>query len=117
MASEQAAYALVAYDRFKKAQNSLYDMTDVVEPTPATVQEVIDKINAIGTVTERSYSAISEARSAYDALSAEDKAKVTNYDVLVAAETRYEELLKAKKEQALAELAKAYADIDKNKYS
>ena len=117
MASEQAAYALVAYDRFKKAQNSLYDMTDVVEPTPATVQEVIDKINAIGTVTERSYSAISEARSAYDALSAEDKAKVTNYNVLVAAETRYEELLKAKKEQALAELAKAYADIDKNKYS
>ena len=117
MASEQAAYALVAYDRFKKAQNSLYDMTDVIEPTPATVQEVIDKINAIGTVTERSYAAISEARSAYEALSAEDKAKVTNYDVLVAAETRYEELLKAKKEQALAELTKAYADIDKNKYS
>jgi hypothetical protein len=29
MSTEQAAYALVAYDRFKKGKNSLYDMTDV----------------------------------------------------------------------------------------
>ena len=32
MASEQAAYALAAYDRFVKKQNSLYDMTDAFDP-------------------------------------------------------------------------------------
>lgn len=29
MATDQAMYALVAYDRFVKGQTSLYDMTDV----------------------------------------------------------------------------------------
>lgn len=38
MASEQAAYALAAYSRFKNGRNDLYDMNDVqpyAEPTPA----------------------------------------------------------------------------------
>jgi hypothetical protein len=37
MTTEQAAYALVAYDRFVKGENSLYDMTDVagIEIPPA----------------------------------------------------------------------------------
>ncbi|MDR1204616.1 MAG: S-layer homology domain-containing protein, partial [Peptococcaceae bacterium] len=34
MATEQAAYALVAYDRFVRGQNRLYDMTDVVVHVP-----------------------------------------------------------------------------------
>lgn len=33
MATDQAAYALVAYDRFARGMNSLYDMTDVVIPS------------------------------------------------------------------------------------
>ena len=41
MATEQAAYALVAYDRYKSNKNSLYDMTDVFisggeDPAPET---------------------------------------------------------------------------------
>jgi outer membrane biosynthesis protein TonB len=37
MSTEQAAYALVAYDRFKKNKNSLYDMTDIFTvPDPVT---------------------------------------------------------------------------------
>ena len=47
---------------------------------------VIEKINAIGTVTKDSKGAIEAARAAYDALTAEQKALVTNYDALTAAE-------------------------------
>ena len=50
------------------------------------VDAVIAKIEAIGVVTEESEARITEARAAYDKLSAEQKSKVTNYDVLVAAE-------------------------------
>jgi hypothetical protein len=34
MATEQAAYALVAYDRYVDGRNSLYDMSDAVTATP-----------------------------------------------------------------------------------
>ncbi|MDR0592421.1 MAG: DUF4430 domain-containing protein [Bifidobacteriaceae bacterium] len=34
MATEQGAYALVAYDRFANGLNSLYDMSDAVQATP-----------------------------------------------------------------------------------
>lgn len=47
---------------------------------------VIEKINTIGTVTLDSKNAIEAARAAYDALTAEQKALVTNYNVLTAAE-------------------------------
>ncbi|MBE6997660.1 MAG: DUF4430 domain-containing protein, partial [Ruminococcaceae bacterium] len=36
MSSEQAAYDLVAYDRFKTGKNALYDMSDVTFPDPET---------------------------------------------------------------------------------
>ncbi|MGN0813723.1 MAG: InlB B-repeat-containing protein, partial [Candidatus Coproplasma sp.] len=48
------------------------------------------KIEAIGTVTEDSGKAISAARTAYDALTSSQKAKVTNYAVLTAAESAFE---------------------------
>ena len=47
---------------------------------------VIEKIDAIGTVTLESEAKILEARAAYDALTARQKAKVTNYAVLTKAE-------------------------------
>ena len=47
---------------------------------------VIEKINTIGTVTLDSKNAIEAARAAYNALTAEQKALVTNYNVLTAAE-------------------------------
>ncbi len=56
------------------------------------VQNVINLIDAIGTVTRDSGPAIEEARAAYDALNADGQAAVTNYDVLLAAEAAYEAL-------------------------
>ena len=48
---------------------------------------VINTINSIGTVTLESEPVITAARTAYDALSSETKALVTNYQTLVDAET------------------------------
>lgn len=48
---------------------------------------VIGLIDAIGTVTAESETVISAARTAYDALNDNQKALVTNYDVLAEAET------------------------------
>ena len=58
MATEQAYYALAAYDRFSRKANRLYDMSDVVPMEDADVQGVIDLIAAIGPVGEDSYNAI-----------------------------------------------------------
>ena len=52
----------------------------------APVRDVIAKISAIGEVSLESASAIAEARQAYDALTVEQQALVSNYDVLTAAE-------------------------------
>lgn len=52
----------------------------------APVRDVIAKIAAIGEVSLESASAIAEARQAYDALTVEQQALVSNYDVLTAAE-------------------------------
>lgn len=67
-----------------------------------TAEDVIKLIDAIGTVTLDSGDAINAARMAYNKLSAEEKAKVTNYDVLLAAEAAYAELLLAEKEKETA---------------
>jgi hypothetical protein len=58
----------------------------------AAAAAVTEKINAIGTVTLGSQSAIEEARAAYDALSDLAKTLVKNLDVLTAAEAKYAEL-------------------------
>ena len=58
-----------------------------------SVDEVITMIAAIGTVSLSKGTAISEARTAYDKLSADEKALVTNYDKLLAAEAAYAKLL------------------------
>ncbi len=53
------------------------------------VQEAIDLINGIGTVTADSKSAIQAAREAYDALNDYEKSAVTNYSTLTEAENEY----------------------------
>lgn len=57
------------------------------------VNDAIEKINAIGTVTPDSGDAIAAARSAYNALTAAQKEQVTNADVLTAAEARYTDVV------------------------
>ena len=115
MASEQAAYTLVAYDRYVKGSNRLYDMSDATKRANATVQEVIDLIKAIGSVGEGSYNAIAEARIAYDNLSAEDQAKVTNYNTLTAAEDAYKTILRKKQTDQYTALKLHYDELLNNK--
>ena len=55
----------------------------------SAAQSVINQIAAIGDVTELSGPPIQQARSAYNALSEEAKALVTNYNVLQAAEVAF----------------------------
>lgn len=57
------------------------------------VNDAIEKINAIGTVTPDSGDAIAAARSAYNALTDAQKEQVTNADVLTAAEARYTDVV------------------------
>lgn len=54
---------------------------------------MIALIDAIGNVTRDSGEAIEAARAAYESLSAEEQAKVTNYNVLTKAEQEYALLL------------------------
>ena len=63
----------------------------------ATAKDVIDLIDKIGTVsfTDACKAKIDAARKAYDALSAEEKEKVTNYKKLTDAEDQYKKLKEA----------------------
>ena len=117
MSSEQGTYALVAYDRYVKRTNSLYDMTDVVKREDASAQEVIDMIDSIGEVNEYSYDAIAEARNAYNKLSTADKEKVTNYNTLTAAEDAYKAILSERQTERYKELKAHYDELlsDKTK--
>lgn len=76
--------------------------------------EVIDKIIAIGEVayTPESKALIDAARNAYSELTADQKALVTNYEVLTTAETTYANL-KAAAEKAAADKEAADAVIGK----
>lgn len=65
-------------------------------PDYKTVRNLIDRI---GEVTLDSRAAIDTARKAYDALSDENKEKVTNYDKLVAAEKKLAQLEAEKKRE------------------
>lgn len=66
------------------------------ESTKAKSQDaasaVISAINSIGTVSQGSRAAISNARAQYDALDESAKGYVTNYDVLTAAEAQLAQL-------------------------
>ena len=60
------------------------------------VNDVIEKIDAIGEVTLASEEAITAARAAYEALTEAQQTQVTNYDKLTAAEARLTDLKAAR---------------------
>ena len=60
----------------------------------AAANALIEKIDAIGTVTLESQTAIEAARAAYDALTVQQKVLVTNYETLTAAEQTLADLSK-----------------------
>ena len=114
-----------AYSELTEDQKALvtnYEVLTVAETTYANLKaaaqqaaddqeaanEVIGKINAIGEVayTEACKALIDAARNAYSELTADQKALVTNYEVLTTAETTYANL-KAAAEKAAADKAAA----------
>lgn len=64
-----------------------------------SVEDVIDLIDGIGTVTLKSEDKIKKARQAYDKLSENDKKRVSNYDKLTEAEEKLAALQKAEDEK------------------
>lgn len=73
---------------------------------------VRSQIDAIGTVTLDSQTAISTARTAYDALSDQAKGYVSNYSTLTEAETRYQELVSAKEQEEKTKAEQAQKQQD-----
>lgn len=68
-------------------------MTFIELTLDVSVEYVIGKIDEIGEVTVDKTQVIMSARNAYELLSDEEKAQVTNYDILAAAEEKLDELL------------------------
>ena len=89
------------YETLTAAESSLkalQDAADKAAADKAAADPVIEKINAIGTVTLETKTTIEAARAAYNALTADQKALVRNYDVLTAAEVKLAELKQAASE-------------------
>ena len=85
------------------------DYTKLGHSGEYTPDDVIDLIDAIGTVTKRSGDDISAARKAYDSLTDEEKKQVTNYGTLLAAEKAYADILK-KAAKKLGDIYKTTGD-------
>lgn len=74
---------------------------------------VIQQINAIGTVSPDSGDAIKAARDAYEALSDEEKAKVSNYQSLLDAEAAFDKLTESSGIEYGNALAAVLANLNK----
>lgn len=100
------AAALEAYENLTEDQKKYVDNYDVLVEAINSYQQVIDAgeavkdvivdIASIGDVTKGSKDAIVKARSAYDALTAAQKAQVVNYVVLTKAEAAYDAIVNPK---------------------
>lgn len=75
---------------------------------------VISSIDAIGDVTLDAKSAIEGARTLYNALTSDEKAMVTNYNVLEMAETELDTLVKEEKQKLLNEYLPKF-DVSEDK--
>lgn len=95
-AAAAAAKKKAAEDAAKQAEEDA--AKKVAAENQAAADKVIAAINAIGTVTVDSEKAINDAKTAYNALTEDQKKLVTNYATLTAAETA----LVAAKNQAAA---------------
>ena len=91
----RTAYNALTDDQKKQVTN--YDVLEAAEKklSDLQVENVKNKIDGIGEVTLSSSSTIKAARSAYNALTADQKKQVTNYDVLQKAESELSDLQKA----------------------
>ena len=95
--------AQAAYDALTDAQKALVSNAKALMVAQAAYKKlledhaaadaVIKKIEAIGTVTKDSKNAIDAAQAAYDALTDDQKALVSNYQTLVDAALAYDKLV------------------------
>ncbi|MCU6763285.1 bacterial Ig-like domain-containing protein, partial [Brotonthovivens ammoniilytica] len=83
--SEEEKKLVTAYETLKEAESSYAELL-------APVQNVESLIEAIGTITADSKEAIEAARAAYDALSEQEKGKVSNLSKLEEAEAAYAQM-------------------------
>ena len=86
------AYDALREDEAAQLDGSLVARLEAAEATLGNLQvaNVIELIDAIGTVTADSYDAINAARSAYNSLPAELHNRITNYADLTKAEADFE---------------------------
>ncbi|MGI6108767.1 MAG: PQQ-binding-like beta-propeller repeat protein [Eubacteriaceae bacterium] len=90
------------------------DSGNILAVSVSAQVNVIDLIKQIGTVTENSGDAITKAETAYNALTDEEKAKVTNYSTLTDARTAYDAILADKAAaQAVTDQINALPALDK----
>lgn len=90
------------------ASNTVTKTVSVTDEIPEQVRNVIDLINRIGAVTVDSGEAISRARTAYNALDILSRKKVSNTEVLFAAETEYAKLTADSDTERLNRLAEEF---------
>lgn len=103
--------ALIASDTVDKL-NAAVARIQALELADPAVEAVVEKIAAIGTVTADSEAAITEARTAYDALTQAQQAKVSNYQTLVDAEAALQAIKEnAAKIQAVEEKIAAIGEV------
>lgn len=94
MATEQGYYALTAYFRYKAGENSLYDMNDIaITEAYVFTEQLIEAIP--NPVTIEDAKTIEAARASYDALTMEQKEKVSmmHLNKLLSAEADLKKLL------------------------
>ena len=86
------AYDALRDDEVSQIPSNLVTKLEEAETTLSglLVNNVINLIAQIGEVNENSYNAINAARTAYNALTVALRPQVTNYNVLVSAETEFE---------------------------
>lgn len=103
MATEQAMYALISYDRFLKDANSLYDMNDVpIEADQEAAGKVTEQIKALGTISSLDQrNAVVSARLAYEGLSQKQQSLIdqTVYNQLLQAEKTIAQLVAEEEEK------------------
>ncbi len=96
----EAAFNALSTDEQAKVSNyeTLQAARAVLDELLA-VSNVEQQINSIETVTLEKQTAIEEAEAAFNALSADEQAKVSNYETLQAARTTLDKLIEADKEE------------------
>ena len=118
MATEQAACALVAYSRYLKGRNTLYDMSDAGVTDEEFDRQKADSVIAlIDDITEPitllSEGAIHKAKAAYKLLKPSQKDLVTNYSKLEKAAAKLSELKVAESQRLISAIGKVSLDSEK----